>query len=95
MALDVNEDHKITRQEAQDFIDNFAGNVGGSEIRGGFFNKNPLIELLNQNGCIGLRYYYGTNSAGDPVLVLFGVDEQEHDIDSIILEKSSPWPPNH
>ncbi|MBN1153388.1 hypothetical protein JXB12_00555 [candidate division KSB1 bacterium] len=89
MALSVSTDHRISLEEAKQLMRNYTAQAV-SPVKGGFFSRDALIELLDQQKCIGLRYYYGTDDDGTPTLVLVGVDEQEDDMAGIILEKSIP-----
>ena len=52
------EDHAITLEEALQLTANFRANAGPEQIRGGYFGGQAILELLSQDGCVGLRYYY-------------------------------------
>lgn len=87
------QDHAITLQEAQEFTGSFQKNAAEDAIIGGFFAKEAVTAILEQEGCVGLRYYYGLHE-GKPVLVLVGVDENGNDMyDGLLAEKSTPCPP--
>lgn len=47
---------------------------------GGFFWGDGIRELLDQPGCVGLRYYHGLNASGNYQVVLVGVDANGEDI---------------
>ena len=119
MELKSNNNHKISLNDAKKFTAGYRAEkaefmtpdkIKEKEAKkGGFFGKDDLIELLNQKGCIGMRYYYGRNDDGSKNLVLVGVDEKGNDIlpssekadfvvekandDGIILEQARPCPP--
>lgn len=58
----------------------------------GCFEAGQVKELLAQENCEGMRYYYGINN-GQPVLILVGVDSNGNDmVDGMILEMSLPCP---
>jgi hypothetical protein len=58
------------------------------------FWKDSIEKLINQPGCVGMRYYYGRQANGAPVLVLVGVDAQGKDMTKgFMAEKSWPCPP--
>jgi hypothetical protein len=92
------ENHKITLEEGATLTANYRNTLmnlfGG--IKGGYISKNAMKELLDQEGVVGFRYYYGL-SVGLPVLpqiVVVGVDSDGNDLTAcIILDKSLSCPP--
>ncbi len=111
--------HYISISDAHDLIARFKTNRP-SIIRGDFVNADPftvsqtfndeaVLDLLGQEGCIGLRAYFGMydsetsdDKKGKIVLVLCGVDEDGNDLNlavtststgQIILEDGQPCPP--
>lgn len=75
---------------------NFTYNQG---IKGHFFGKDILNDLLNQNGVMGLRIYYGlkpvSGAPSKPQLVVYGTDANGDDIlvNNLIADVSKPCPP--
>ncbi len=57
-----------------------------------FFGRDILEELLAQEGCMGLRMYYGLNEDGDSELILVGADADENDMLEKVADVSSPCP---
>ena len=47
-----------------------------SEIKAHFFGKDILTKILNQPGCMGIRFYYAIDDKGQKTLVLVGTDEK-------------------
>jgi hypothetical protein len=89
-----NEDHDIMLGDASALTRNFRDRAGKNAIKGGFFGQAALQQLLDQEGVVGIRYYYGQENDGRPVLVLVGVDATGNDlIEGFILERSVPCPP--
>jgi hypothetical protein len=89
-----NEDHDIMLGDAASLTRNFRERAGKNAIKGGFFGQAALQQLLDQEGVVGIRYYYGQENDGRPVLVLVGVDATGNDlIEGFILERSVPCPP--
>ncbi len=111
--------HYISISDAHDLIARFKANRPGI-VRGDFssadpftisqtFNDAAVLDLLHQEGCIGLRSYFGMydsetseDKQGKIVLVLCGVDENGNDLDlavtststgQIILEDAQHCPP--
>jgi hypothetical protein len=68
-------------------------------VKAHFVGKDKLDALLNQDGCMGLRIYYGTQTPtsgpGTPDLVIVGTDEDGNDMleEDLILDASIPCPP--
>ncbi len=89
-----NEDHDISMADASRLTRNFRERAGRTAIKGGFFGQAALQQLLDQDGVVGIRYYYAQENDGRPVLVLVGVDASGNDlIEGFLLERSVPCPP--
>ncbi|MCB0283770.1 MAG: hypothetical protein H6627_08545 [Calditrichae bacterium] len=84
--------HQISLEEAQQLIKNFRKQNNG--IIGGLFDKESILQLLQQPDCVSVRYYFGQNEDGDNVVIMIGVDVKGNDIlNGLILEKAFPCPP--
>ncbi|MFA8343130.1 MAG: hypothetical protein ACEPO8_09210 [Rhodothermaceae bacterium] len=100
MKLTGKENHKISLEDARRFTSGYRAEkaefmkMGCSEHKeakkGGFFGKEALMELLNQPGCIGMRYYYGRSDDDMKNLILVGVNEDGNDILLSKGEKQRP-----
>jgi hypothetical protein len=74
----------------------------GREIKGVFFGKEKLIELLNQTDCVGIRCYIGgkvVERSNQPVvdfsMVLVGAKADESDMTGAtdkVLDDGVPCP---
>lgn len=62
------------------------------KLKGHFFGKDILNKILEQEGCMGIRIYYGIDSEGVQQLVLAGADNEENDILEIVGDISFPCP---
>lgn len=94
MAFTGNEDHSITLEDAVQLTANYRKNAGEKAIKGGFFGKTVLKNIINQKGCVGIKFYYGQNSDGKPCLVLVGADAAENDMTGgVLAERQLPCPP--
>lgn len=68
-------------------------------IKAHFLGKDKLAEILNQEGCKGLRIYYGTvthaTGPSTPDLIVVGADSAGNDIltSNLILDATIPCPP--
>ncbi len=45
------------------------------EVRAHFFGKEILTNILNQPGCMGIRFYYAIDDKSQKTLVLVGADK--------------------
>ncbi|MEJ8801629.1 hypothetical protein [Pontibacter sp. H249] len=63
-------------------------------IKAHFFGREILQELLNQEGCVGIRMYYALDNEGQKQLVLVGADADGNDIEELVLDGSRICPPN-
>ena len=89
-----NEDHDIALNDAASLTRNFRDRAGKNAIKGGFFGQAALQQLLDQDGVVGIRYYYAQENDGRPVLVLVGVGNDGNDmVEGFVLERSIPCPP--
>ncbi len=88
------EDHTIAIEEASDLTRNYRMSAGKGAIKGGFFGRAAIEQVLSQEGAVGIRYYYAKENNGRPVLIMVGVDEYGKDlVDGFIAERSVPCPP--
>ena len=88
------EDHEISVMDASALTRNYREKAGKNAIKGGFFGGAAVQQLLEQEGVVGLRYYYAQERDGRPVLVIVGVDQYGNDlVDGFLLERGIPCPP--
>jgi len=93
MPVTGNENHEIGIDQAAELTARYRESVPTGSITGGFFGREALREILDQAGCMGIRYYYGIDEANKPVLVLVGVDDQGDDLhEGKLAELSLPCP---
>ena len=94
MAFTGKEDHSITLEEASKLTRNYRESVGKDAIRASFFGKETLQKIFEQEGCVGIRIYYGKEDNDKAQLVLVGVNSKNEDlIQGTIAEKGIPCPP--
>ncbi|MFQ6113898.1 MAG: hypothetical protein ACE5NG_07385, partial [bacterium] len=74
------EDHSITLEEASKLTSNFQNQAEPGQIIGGYFGREAVLGILEQEGCVGIRYYYGLKDNGKPTLILVGVDQEGNDM---------------
>jgi hypothetical protein len=78
-GLPPKRDHRIKLRKAREWIRHYRRASPGGE-HGGFFHIKPVLELLAQPGCAGLRYYHAVDGDGDYHVILVGVDGEGNDI---------------
>lgn len=91
MAFDGNEGSFITLEEGGNMTGKYR-DENPNAILGHFFGSNKLKELMNQDGAVGLRMYYGLNKNGEKQLVVVAADADQNDITNKVLDLSFPCP---
>ena len=90
MALNGTEGEIITLAEGAAMTKQWRRtNSNGNAV---FYGKDILEQLLNQSGCVGIRFHFGIDTDGKNSLVLTGVDADENDILSIIADRGLRCP---
>lgn len=46
------------------------------EVKAHFFGKEILTNILNEPGCMGIRFYHAIDDKGQKTLVIVGADEK-------------------
>ena len=100
MAFTGNEDHSISLQDAAVLTKNYRDSQTTLDyIKGEFFGKQSILNILNQANCVGIRVYYGVeNDAGinTPHLVICGATSDENDMENgLLAEKGMTLPPSN
>ncbi len=93
MSFTGNEGGPITPAEAATLTSNYRSKRAAGVVLGGFFGKNHINKLLAQEGCMGIRVYHGESADGTPEIILVGVDANENDILTLVIENSVKCPP--
>lgn len=91
MAFTGNEGEQITLEEGGEYTLRYrAENPGG--IKGVFFGRSHIEQILAQGDCKGLRMYFAKNQDGTPTLVVVGADSNQNDQLNLIFQQLSPCP---
>jgi hypothetical protein len=94
MGFTGNENHTITLEEAAKLTRNYREQAGPGAVKAGFFGKATIQKIIDQDGCVGLRIYYGLEDDGTPAFVLVGVTADGEDLTGgILAERQRPCPP--
>lgn len=87
--------HEISVQDAQTMLDAFKNNTSFvNQPRGIYFDKDTILELLNQPNAVGIDYYFGVNSSNKLSLILIALDNQNNEIASKIMDVGFTIPPH-
>ena len=73
-------DHSISLTTAASFTKKYRDSNPSNIVKGGFFWKDQLIDMLNNSKAIGMRYYYGIDDNDSPVIILTAVDGNGDDL---------------
>lgn len=93
MSFTGNEDHSITLEEASTWTGNYR-TANPRALKGHFFGKRAIQEILNQEDCVGIRIYYALDTAGKKQLIVVGATAEENDLyNGLLAERSNPCPP--
>ena len=92
--LDSRRDHRITVKEASELARRHREDGVQGAGDSGAFNGKPVMDLLSQPGCVGVRIYRGRGAGGDEALILVGVDAKGNDLtEGVLLDGHFPCPP--
>jgi len=91
MAFRGNEGDFISLDEGGNMTGNYRAQNPGETIAH-FFGKDKLQELLDQQGAVGIRMYYGIDNDGKKQLVLVAADADQNDMTELVLDLSHPCP---
>lgn len=93
MAFNGGEGRAIDPTKAGEWTKSFREAHPG-EIMGHFFGRDILLDLLNQEACQGIRFYYGSDG-NVPQLIAVGADANENDQlgpNRIVADEACPCP---
>jgi hypothetical protein len=94
MAFDGSEAEKISLQFALEWQKRYQESVKEGAKRAHFFGRNILQEILYQEDCKGIRFYYALDDEGSRQLIAVGANADEQDLyNGIIAEKGIACPP--
>jgi len=94
MAFTGNENHNIGLDDATRFTAAYR-EAEGEIFLGGFFGKEAIKSILDQDNCVGLRIYNAINDNDNRTFVVVGVSADSKDIASgRLAEFAIGCPPN-
>ncbi|MDI6765385.1 MAG: hypothetical protein QME52_00930 [Bacteroidota bacterium] len=93
MPLPQKNNQIISLDEASKLTSKYRAESKTDAIKGGLFWKEYLQKLLDQPGCVAMRYYYAVDNDGKNTIVLTGVNSNGDDITEGVLLELAPWCP--
>ena len=69
----------ISHSNSRKWVANFQENNPG-HTHAFYFGRELFENILNEPGCVGIRVYYAQDDAGNPKMVLMGVDNKGNNI---------------
>lgn len=91
MAFTGNEDCTIDINDAAALNKNFRDNYK-DQPKGIYFSQATLHEVLNQENCVGIRFYFAADNEGQFTLTFAGVTADEDDILGVIGDSGIKCP---
>jgi hypothetical protein len=93
MSFNGNEGEFVTLNDASRWTANYRNTIQPGDVIAFAAGKEKLIELLNQDECLGARIYYAINDNGEKNLVIVGVDSNGDDMtNGLIMDNLIPCP---
>jgi hypothetical protein len=93
MAFTGDEGTVVTLAEAAEWTANYRKTIPEGDTIAHFVGKEKLLSILEQEDCVGIRFYYGKENDGAKNLIAVGANSEENDlIDGIIVEKTLSCP---
>jgi hypothetical protein len=94
MTFSPNEGAIITLAEGAKMTANYRATISAGDTLAHAVGKNRITSVLNQSGCVGIRFYYAINGTGAKQLVAVGVDANGDDItQGLVLDELNNYPP--
>ncbi len=97
MITPGHETNNISFTEGAALTKRFRDQMKLGQHLGGLIGKAAFTALLEQEGCVGVRYYFGLNGDNESEIVFVGVDADGNDLigdDKLCLDKADKCPPN-
>lgn len=91
MAFTGKEGGEITIEQGANMTENYR-NSHPEGLKGHFFGRDILEKILKQEGCVGIRMYYGLDEDDVQALVIVGADADENDMTGLVADISTPCP---
>lgn len=95
MSFDEQADYSISLNDAAKMTKRFRDKAAPGAIIACAFGKSGLETILNQDDCVGIRFYFAEKEDGKLTLVLTGIKASGNDIyDGELAEHGGGCPPD-
>lgn len=95
MSFNGSEGEIISLEKGAEMTARFRKTITPGDTIGQFAGVDILNQILAQENCVGIRFYYALDEDNVKNLVCVGVDHNENDlIDGLIVDKMIKCPPN-
>lgn len=93
MSFNGNEGGFITLREGSEMTKRYRNTIQPGEVIGVFMGKEKIQAILDQNECMGIRFYFAVNDRNERTLVLVGADANQNDmVNGLIGDETTPCP---
>lgn len=94
MSFNGNEGSVVTLKQASDWTTEYRSTISPGDTIAQFYGRDKIEQILDQEGCMGIRIYHGIDEDGKRILILVGADRNEDDMETgVIVEKGNSCPP--
>lgn len=94
MSFNGNEGEFITLKEGAAMTARYRNSVQSGSVIGQFAGKEKIMKIIEQENCVGIRFYYGLDENNEKSIVAVGVDSEENDLtDGLIIDYFKKCPP--
>lgn len=94
MSFNGSEGEAISLEEASRWTARWREEKQPEDPNAIFLGKEKIQDILNQQGCVGIRTYFAIDDDGQKTLVLVGAEENDNDqTNGMILDRGKKCPP--
>ena len=93
MTFTGNENHGISLTQASAMTKNYRDSASATTTIAFYFGKTAIQDILNQEGCVGIRIYKAIDENSEEQLVLTGVNSSGNDLyNGLLADRSLKCP---
>lgn len=93
MSFNGNEGEFITLREGSEMTKRYRNTIQPGDVIGVFMGKDKIKEILAQNECVGIRFYFAKDENNENTLVVVGADSNQNDlVNGLIADKLRKCP---
>ena len=93
MTLTGHENHSISLADAAAMTKTYRNSIVSGDTISHYFGKDAILAILNQTNCVGVRIYYGLDSAGAKQIIAVGAVSDGDDLyQGLLAERTVKCP---